>query len=45
MKVDSDSSGDIYAGRVGGDFTVVSDSSGSIEHESIGGRISVPPGE
>ena len=42
VTVDSDSSGDIYAGRVTGDFTVSEDSSGSIGHESIGGRVTVP---
>jgi hypothetical protein len=40
--VDSDSSGDIFAGRVRGDFTVKEDSSGNIGHEAIGGKISVP---
>ena len=42
MVVQSDSSGDIYAGRVGGDFSVNEDGSGSITHESISGRITLP---
>jgi hypothetical protein len=40
--VDSDSSGDIYAGHVKGNFTVSEDSSGSIEQDSIGGSVKVP---
>jgi hypothetical protein len=42
VSVDSDSSGDIFAGSVKGDFTVREDSSGTIEHGSIGGKVTVP---
>jgi hypothetical protein len=38
----SDSSGDIDVVDVDGDFTVVDDSSGSIDHDNVRGRVDVP---
>jgi hypothetical protein len=40
--VRSDSSGSINVNKVGGEFTVLEDSSGGIEHKDVAGKVSVP---
>jgi hypothetical protein len=40
--IDSDGSGDVYAGHVGGDFTVKEKGSGDIDHDSVAGKVTIP---